>query len=167
MSTVVFFISGETASSVLNGFTITNGSAGFAAPNDGEGGGIEIRNSSPTIIGNTIRSNKACNGAGIGIYFGGPLIQGNTVSNNVQAGCSGGTGGGGILVGGESSGTRIIHNVILNNAMPAGGGGISLFAAGGPTIQNNTIQGNNGGQRLSVVRVHRSPQLHEHPGFHC
>jgi parallel beta-helix repeat protein len=161
VSTVVFFISGETASSVLNGFTITNGSAGFAAPNYGEGGGIEIRNSSPTIIGNTIRSNKACNGAGIGIYFGGPLIQGNTVSNNVQAGCSGGTGGGGILVGGESSGTRIIHNVILNNAMPAGGGGISLFAAGGPTIQNNTIQGNNGGQTGGGIAIYNnaSPQI--------
>lgn len=160
-STVVFFISGEIASSVLNGFTITNGSAGFVAPNYGEGGGIVVSNSSPTITNNAIRSNTACNGAGIGIGFGGPLIQGNVISNNVQRGCSGGIGGGGISVRGASSGTRIIHNTILNNTMPAGGGGISLFAAGGPTIQNNTIQGNNGGQTGGGIVMYNdaSPQI--------
>ncbi len=161
VSTVVFFVSGETASSVLNGFTITNGSAGFVAPNYGEGGGIAVSNSSPTITNNTIRSNKACNGVGIGIGFGGPLIQGNVITNNVQAGCSGGIGGGGISVRGESSGTRIIRNTILNNTMPAGGGAISLFAAGGPTIQNNTIQGNNGGQTGGGIVMYNnaSPQI--------
>jgi parallel beta-helix repeat protein len=134
---------------------------GWLAPNYGEGGGIYVRNSSPTITNNTIRSNNACNGVGIGVSFGGPLIQGNTISNNLQIGCSGGTGGGGILVGGESSGTRIIHNTIMNNFMPSGGGGISLFAAGGPTIENNTIAGNNGGQTGGGIVIYNnaSPQI--------
>jgi parallel beta-helix repeat protein len=161
LGTAVLFISGETASSVLNGFTISNGSAGFQAPNYGEGGGIAVSNSSPTITNNTIRSNNACNGAGIGIGFGGPLIQGNVISNNVQVGCSGGIGGGGISVRGASGGTRIIGNTISNNTMPSGGGGISLFAAGGPTIQNNTIQGNNGGQTGGGIVIYNdaSPQI--------
>jgi ASPM-SPD-2-Hydin domain-containing protein len=161
VSTIVFFISGETSSSVLNGFTLTNGAAGFVAPNYGEGGGVVVSNSSPTITNNIIRSNNACNGAGIGIGFGGPLIQGNIISNNVQAGCGGGIGGGGISVRGASSGTRIIHNTILNNTMPAGGGAISLFAAGGPTIENNTIQGNHGGSTGGGIQIYNdaSPQI--------
>ena len=45
--------------------------------------------------------------------------------------------------------------------MPSGGGGLSLFAAGGPTIQNNTIQGNNGGQTGGGIVIYNdaSPQI--------
>jgi len=144
-NTVVLFVTSETPASVLNGITITNGFAGFQGPNFGEGGGISISGSSPTITNNVIRANKACNGAGIGVGFGGPLVQGNVISNNAQAGCGGGIGGGGISVRGASSNTRIINNVIASNVMPSGGGGISLFAAGAPIIENNIIQDNDGG----------------------
>src|SRR5262249_32822941 len=106
--TVVLFVSNETAASVLNGFTITNGFAGFQSPNFGEGGGIAVENSSPTITNNVITNNGACNGGGIGIGFAGPLIQGNTISNNFQSGCGGGIGGGGISIRGQSNGTRVI-----------------------------------------------------------
>src|SRR5262249_54497384 len=140
--TVVLFVSNETAASVLNGFTITNGFAGFQSPNFGEGGGIAVENSSPTITNNVITNNGACNGGGIGIGFAGPLIQGNTISNNFQSGCGGGIGGGGISIRGQSNGTRVIGNVIANNSMPVGGGGIALFGAGAPLIQANTFTGN-------------------------
>jgi parallel beta-helix repeat protein/YD repeat-containing protein len=168
VNTVVLFVTNETATSVLNGFTITNGSAGFQAPNFGEGGGISVSGSSPTITNNVIRANTACNGAGIGVGFGGPLIQKNVISNNVQGGCSGGIGGGGISVRGASSNTRIIGNVIASNSMPSGGGGISLFAAGAPIIRNNIIQGNDGGGSGGglVMFNDASPQIVQNLFFH-
>ncbi|HET9791867.1 MAG TPA: choice-of-anchor D domain-containing protein, partial [Candidatus Angelobacter sp.] len=161
LNTVVLFVTGETSASVLNGFTITNGSAGFQTPNFGEGAGIAVENASPTITNNIITANAGCNGIGIGIGFAAPLIQGNTISNNVQSGCSGGIGGGGISIRGESSGTKIIGNTIANNSMPAGGGGIALFAAGGPLIQNNIFTGNNGsGQGGGIAMFNNaSPQI--------
>ena len=133
---VVTFKTGESASAVLKGFTIQNGSAQF------EGGGILIQSASPTITGNTIQNNFACSGGGgIASSFGSPVIQGNTIQNNTQAGCSGG-GGGGLEIGGAGF-AKIIGNVIINNEWPSGdGGGIELFAAGSPTIRNNVISGN-------------------------
>jgi parallel beta-helix repeat protein len=78
-------------------------------------------------------------------YFkqlGSPLIQGNVIAGNVQFGCSGGIGGGGISIGGDSS-AEILDNVIANNVMTsADGGGISLFAAGRPVIKGNIISEN-------------------------
>lgn len=139
---VVTFASGEGTSSVLDGFTLQNGRSGFDTPGFGDGGGIRINNSSPTITRNKILNNRACVGAGIAIGFGSPIVQGNTISNNVQAGCSGGIGGGGISVRGSSS-AQILDNVISDNFMgSADGGGISLFAAGTPAIKDNVIRGN-------------------------
>ncbi len=140
---VATFTSGEGTSSVLDGFTLQNGRSGFDTPGFGDGGGIRIENSSPTVTRNKIINNRACTGAGIAISFGSPIVQGNTISNNVQAGCSGGIGGGGISIGGSSS-AQILDNVISDNFMgSADGGGISLFAAGTPAIKGNIIRGNN------------------------
>lgn len=139
---VVTFASGEGQTSVLSGFTIKNGRSGFDTSGFGDGGGIRIDNSSPTIKFNTIKNNKACSGAGISIDFGSPVIQGNRIVNNAQSGCSGGIGGGGISIGGAAK-AQILDNVIANNRMnSADGGGISLFAAGTPTIRGNIIRAN-------------------------
>lgn len=141
---VVIFNTGEGAGSVLNGFTIQNGMAAGTSSNPNiEGGGIYVRSTSPKITNNVIQNNKACSdGGGIAVYFGSPLIQGNTIQNNTQAACSGGSGGGGIELGGAAS-AQVIGNVIANNTWPSGnGGGISMNAAGTPTISNNTIYGN-------------------------
>ena len=134
---VVTFTSGETTKSVLRGFTITNGKASFG------GGGIEIASSSPTIVNNVIAKNQACDGDGIEVSFGSPVIRGNRIVGNFQSGCSGGTGGGGIEIGGAAS-AQVIGNFIANNNAGdgIGGGGISLFAAGTPTIMNNTFKSN-------------------------
>jgi parallel beta-helix repeat protein len=134
---VVTFASGETASSVLEGFTIRNG----YSESVGEGGGVAISQSSPVIRGNVIVGNHACAGSGIRVNFGSPVIEDNTIADNTQAGCSGGTGGGGIGVGGNST-VVIRRNTITNNVTFASGGGISLFAAGTPTIERNIISGN-------------------------
>jgi parallel beta-helix repeat protein len=139
---VVTFASGEGPGSVLSGFTIQNGRSGFDTPGFGDGGGVRIQNASPMITGNVITNNRACDGVGISISFGSPLVQGNVITGNTRAGCSGGIGGGGIKVGGESA-AQILDNVISLNVITSGsGGGISLFAAGSPTIRNNIINGN-------------------------
>lgn len=139
---VVTFSSGEGPTSVLSGFIIQNGRSGFDTTGFGDGGGILINNSSPTIRYNNIRNNKACSGAGITISFGSPLVQRNRIENNAQAGCSGGIGGGGISIRGSVT-ARIFDNIIENNFIgSADGGGISLFAAGTPKIRRNIIRGN-------------------------
>src|SRR6267154_2363165 len=122
----------------FNGKTITVKSVNGPATTIIDGGGIAIANSSPTIQDNTITANFGCSGVGIGVSFGSPLIQGNTINNNQQSGCTGGTGGGGILIGGASQ-PQIIGNTISNNSTGSDGGGISLFAAGNPVIRGNTI----------------------------
>jgi len=134
---VVTFNSGETSSSVLNGFTITNGNAQnqFGLP---QGGGVLIVTSSPTVTNNIIKNNHSCEGGdGLALIIGAPVIQGNTIQKNSQKGCSGGFGGA-VYVGG-GTGAMIIGNRILGNQ-----GGFSLVSAGSPQLQNNVIAGNTG-----------------------
>jgi hypothetical protein len=149
---VVTFNSSETASSKLNGFTITDG-----LQNGYWGGGLFISGASPTITGNVITGNHAAVGIGIYVNGGSPLIQNNTITGNDQKGAGdGGQGGGGILVEGNGvTAPQIIGNAITNNSVGNGGngGGISIFYASGPLIQNNLIQGNtayNDGGGMSV-----------------
>lgn len=87
---VVNFSNQEGRKSVLQGFTIQNGSTS----------GISVSGSSPSILSNRIINNKSCEGGGIAVAFGSPLIQYNTISNNTVSGC--GLGGGGICVRGDS-----------------------------------------------------------------
>jgi ASPM-SPD-2-Hydin domain-containing protein/copper-binding protein NosD len=135
---VVTFGTGETKSSVLQGFTIQNGSANLSTF---EGGGIEVIGASPSIIGNIIRNNVAPNGGGgVNIYQGSPLVQGNTITGNTVA-FTGGTEGGGIDVLAASS-AQILHNTIQNNFGVGFGGGIGLNGAGTVLIRNNTIRNN-------------------------
>jgi len=136
LNSVVTFNSGEGQTSVLSGFSIQNGRSTF------NGGGITIRNSSPTVMDNIIINNQAASGGGIRVNFGSPLIQRNIISGNTRIGGSGGGAGGGIYVGGAAS-AKIINNVIANNIWTSGlGGGILLFAAGTPVISDNIISGN-------------------------
>lgn len=135
---VVTFGSGETTSSVLQGFTIQNGSLNSSTF---EGGGIAVIVASPSIIGNIIRNNVgASGGGGVNIYQGSPLVQGNTITGNTVA-FTGGTEGGGIDVLTASS-AQIVHNTIQNNFGVAFGGGIGLNNAGNVLILNNTISNN-------------------------
>ena len=137
---VVSFNSGEGRDSVINGFTLQNGSADFDGQGFGEGGGITIHESSPTIKNNVIRNNQACDGGGIGIIYGSPLIQLNTITSNGTNLCGAGDGGGIRIAGGSTA--EILDNVISENTSSRGGG-IGLFAAGTPIIKRNIIKGNN------------------------
>ena len=86
---VVTFSTGETNSSVLNGFTLQNGNAAGSPP---EGGGVACYFTSPTITNNIIQNNiSSYEGGGIGSYFGSPVIINNLITNNsVPNGLQGG-----------------------------------------------------------------------------
>jgi hypothetical protein len=141
VDSVVIFTSGEGRDSALNGFTLQNGNAHL------DGGGIVVRNSSPTITYNRIRNNRAVDGGGIQIYSGSPLIQGNTITGNRNDVLGGGGGGGGITIGGVSS-AEILDNVISDNGMRSSyGGGIYMYGAGTRIIKRNIIKGNYAGSR--------------------
>lgn len=129
---VVSFISNEGNSSVLDGFTIQNGSWG----------GILVQNSSPTIEHNVIIRNYGC---GIGVYYGAPLIQFNAILSTSSAnGTSCGPSlASGVLLYGQGTqfglgSVQLISNTIANN----GGEGVYLWIAGIPLVENNIIRGN-------------------------
>ncbi|MEI6503865.1 MAG: hypothetical protein WCP21_22870, partial [Armatimonadota bacterium] len=151
---VVTFKSGEKATSVLSGFTITNGSGTsvtLATYPSKTGGGVYCNGSSPTISGNVITANNVVGGTAVSLPFGGgigcynasPTVSGNTVSGNTVT-----TGdyvnGGGLGCWGGSP--KIINNIVSGNAVyattdHAGGGGLWCMAAA-ETISGNVISGN-------------------------
>lgn len=130
---VVTFDSGEGAESILDGFTVTNGSAT-------NGGGIHIDDSSPTIIDCTIHNNSCTNDGG-GIYIAGsqsdPTISDSTIHSN-----SAGHWGGGIHL--EDYASASIDNCIVhgNSINEYYGGGICVYSQASITIINSTIYGN-------------------------
>ncbi|MBJ6725341.1 chitobiase/beta-hexosaminidase C-terminal domain-containing protein [Geomesophilobacter sediminis] len=114
---VVSLVSGETRASVLDGFSIRNGSASY------NGGGIYVGNSSPTITNNKVYGNTGDFGGGIAVYFGSPSIRNNSIYQNS------GDWGGGISLTGSTTVAEVTGNSIYQNRA-SNGGGISLWAAG-------------------------------------
>jgi hypothetical protein len=139
---VVNFHSGETRSSVLQGFTIQHGLT-TSGTNGYDGAGIGISFSSPTIQGDVVANNvSGGDGAGISVYFGSPAILGNTITGNTKAaGWTGQAGGGISLDGADSTNSQVIGNTITNNHS-YWGGAMELDASGSPTISNNRMSGN-------------------------
>jgi parallel beta-helix repeat protein/predicted outer membrane repeat protein len=152
-----YFQNSEDSTSVLMGFTITNGwysmNGGgiycyYSSPTivdniitgntaNVDGGGISCLWASPIILNNTITYNTARNYYGGGIlcrYYSSPVILGNTITDN-SAEC-----GGGIGVWSYYSSPVIESNTISNNTAIYGGGIWS--SDGSPTIEGNVITGN-------------------------
>jgi hypothetical protein len=138
---VVRFGSGETAQSVLDGFTVTGGAA-----TAGSGGGVAVLNaSSPTIRRCVVEANSA-RASGGGIHVTGksqPLIEENTIRRNEA-----GTGGGGVCSEDASPtmrGNRIVENratSATNLAGMHGGGGIACHGPGEVSVTGNTLEDN-------------------------
>jgi len=82
---------GETADSIVDGFTITNGYATWGSPGGPYGGGIYCSGSSPTITNCIITKNTAEFGAGGGIFCtdGSPTISNCIISGNNAMGAGG------------------------------------------------------------------------------
>ncbi|MFH1954025.1 MAG: right-handed parallel beta-helix repeat-containing protein [Pseudomonadota bacterium] len=130
-----YFHSGEGADSLLSGFTITNGNAGY-------GGGIACwYTSSPTIADCIVTGNLA-QVAGGGIAY----IQSSspTITRCIISGNTGGSWGGGILCLDASSPTVTNCLITENEVLGAGngGGGICCYPSCSPVIMNCTITGN-------------------------
>lgn len=164
---VVTFDTGEGSNSVLDGFTIMNGSGTDISPPNGWfcGGGIYCSHASPTIKNNVIRDNVVLGmpgGHGGGIYcwnYSNPTIYRNVIADNIStndgAGISCSWQGGSPLIDSnhilrnvtdvDAGGIdcwlgypRIINNVIAENAAYCNAGGIRCVAAS-PFITNNTV----------------------------
>jgi len=125
----VTFSSGETADSVLEGFSIQNGLAYG-------GGGIYFSESSPTIRKCIIRDNGAKYGGGIACY----ASSSPEITNCVIAGNTSSSTGGGIYLNDGSSPTFINCTISDNSAVE--GGGIYCLANSSPTVINSVFWGN-------------------------
>ena len=161
VASTVTFSSGETLSTVLQGFTITNGSTTY-------GGGIHCTSSSPTIrevvvTGNQadyggglylqnasapslefveVAGNQAKWGAGICSWFASPVLVNSIVSGNSAD--SPGIGGG--LYVAESSNLTITNTIVASNTSVGDGGGMCV--AGGSNLvdsANNVFADNASG----------------------
>ncbi len=130
---VVTCPSGATASTRIDGFTITNGS-GTLSSGETYGGGLYLASSSPTITNNAISGNSATYGGGVYVYdLSSPTIANNTISGNSASY------GGGLYLNSHSSLT-IANNTISGNGAYDGGG--VYLGSSSATIVNNTISGN-------------------------
>ncbi len=128
-SVTVTIKSGEGADTVLDGFTITNGSAW-------DGGGIYCKETSPLIINNIVTGNRSIHfGAGIFINDGSPVVSNNIIKENR----AGGTGGGIFCA---YSTALFSGNTISSNITNRDGGGIACSRSTSVRIENNIIEGN-------------------------
>lgn len=126
---VVTFSEQEKSSSVLSGFTLTQGYIGVFG--NGTGGGIFCFGSSPTITDCAISNNRAGQGAGIACVRASPRISNCTISGNHN--------GSGIDCHDGSS--PRISNCTIDNHRSAHGAGIGSYHSS-PTISNCTITSN-------------------------
>ncbi|MBT5382164.1 MAG: DUF1565 domain-containing protein [Phycisphaerae bacterium] len=127
---VVQCAGGEGADTIIEGFTITGGSA------DDNGGGIYCYNSSPTITDCTISDNTAAYyGGGINCnYYSSPTITDCTISGNTAN-----DSGGGIYC--YDSNPTITGCTISGNTAISGGG-ISCNYYSSPTLTDTVVCGN-------------------------
>jgi hypothetical protein len=152
------FSSGESADSVLDGFSIINGSATYgggiycsssssptitncsimANYGGNYGGGIYCSSSSPTIINCSIAANTANEGGGVYCLSSSPTITDCSIRANRALSY-----GGGISCNSSSSPTITNCSIMANNAV-LWGGGIECYSSS-PTITNCSITANNGG----------------------
>lgn len=145
---VVTFENQEGTDSVLDGFTLVNGSGNYF--DDWHyGGGVYCYESSPTITNNTIINNTVdFSGGGISCNFSSsPVITFNVINDNWA-----GSHGGGIYCD-NSSAPLIDHNTISDNYAGFGipnphlfnysGAGIYSHASS-PEITHNTVANNTG-----------------------
>ena len=131
IGTVVTFNGGEDTTSVLSGFTITNGLGTY-------GGGINCQNSSPTLSNLIITNNIADGyGGGINCYNSTPILRDLVVDSNTAN-----NSGGGINLNRSSANLSLItisENYAINSA-----GGLDCYRSS-PIITNVIIIGNNSG----------------------
>ena len=145
---VVVFENNETASSVLDGFTITGGSGSWLqdASYDSYGGGIFIDASSGTVRNCAIVQNRAA-GRGGGVLCVHPCSP--TLSECIVVENSSTSSGGGISCM-QNSSLTMTDCIIVGNSSGSSGGGVLCWEASSATLTNcivtgNSADGNGGG----------------------
>jgi parallel beta-helix repeat protein/predicted outer membrane repeat protein len=136
---VVSFTHGEGADSVLDGFTITNGS-GTLTGYYTLGGGIYCKSSSPTISNCIISGNTASNGGGIYCYNYAFSIAPVYITNCSISGNTSTKTGGGIYC--SYSNPTLTNCIISGNLAESNGAGGIFCRSSNPLIVNCTISGN-------------------------
>ncbi len=122
----IIFVDGPTGSydpalsTVIDGFTIKNGVAPFAGPENGLGGNVYVKESPYTVIENSIIENGFAGqyGGGIDFEVGGTLLN-SVVRDNSTADGTMNQGGG---VYSRYGGNTIENSIIYNNSADVGGG---------------------------------------------
>jgi hypothetical protein len=145
---VVCFVSGEDTTSVLQGFTIKNGS-GTYDPIWAVylGGGIYCHGASPIVMGNVITDNNCDYGGGIECeYSSSPIIADNNIVNDSAELSAGG------IDCYYNSSPHIEGNTIDSNYAGSGGGGIQCYTNCSPEIIGNTFVGNYAGSWGGGIR---------------
>ncbi len=133
---VVFFDNGESRTSVLEGFKITNGTSSVIGGRSYYGGGIYCGATSPTIRKCIITGNYAPEaGGGIYLYRSAALISDCVISENSTHGR-----GGGIYT--DASYPKIEGCKIENNTATMEGGGIACNVSDYLRLDSSTIIGN-------------------------
>ncbi|MCD4817569.1 MAG: DUF1565 domain-containing protein, partial [Candidatus Cloacimonetes bacterium] len=135
-TSVVKFDSGEDSSSVLTGFTITNGYAT-------NGGGVYCWESSPIIQNVVIKNNSTLGyttgGGGIYCSDSNLTLKNVIITNNSADTTIGYASGGGIYF--SQSNPNLFNVMISNNSSNYGGGGMFCISSN-PSLVNVTISNN-------------------------
>jgi predicted outer membrane repeat protein len=143
LNSVVIFEGGEDSTSVLLGFTITNGYANGMG--SGQGGGIYCNSSSPTIMNCNITNNSTDGeGGGIGcLNASSPSIIACCISDNYS------DYGGGIRI--HNSEINVEKCLLFNNNASYSGSAICSWTGSNMIISNCTFYNNIGGYAAITV----------------
>jgi len=149
---VVRCISGETANTILEGFTITGGDANSSNFPDNCAGGMYNNGSSPTVINCIFSGNSADYGGGMYNRNSGPTVIKCTFSGN-----SADYGGG---MWNESDSSPTVTNCTFSiNKSAARGGGMSNETGSNPTVSNCTFTGNESGSGGGMYNGGTNPMV--------
>ncbi len=142
VGSVVVFDDGEGPEAIVQGFTLTHGSAT-------QGGGVRIISASPTLRDLVVEANVTMDpygeGMGGGIYLSDSLaiLERVTVSNNESLGPNGGDGGGVYMV---SSSPQLDDVIVVGNIAHesgSGGQGGGLYVSGSaPSLRHVVVEAN-------------------------
>jgi hypothetical protein len=128
---------------LIDGFTITGGSADSGSDDDTYGGGVFVDSSNVTINNCIIRDNYAYNwGGGVFVYYGSASISSCQISNNS---CD--NRGGGLYTNGSP--VDIVNCTVWNNDAYSEGGGLYDFNYGDTNIINGIFWANSPDQIFS------------------
>lgn len=125
--TVVRFIDGEDRDSILNGFTVRNGSTSSHDSQAMEPSLLDLGNAEPGEE----------NGGGIKIWVASPMIENCIIKNNHAEGD-----GGGVFCTFSGSRPEFLNVVFQENTANGQGGGLAAFS-GLPDLKNCLFIGNN------------------------